>query len=67
MFRTAYSVKSPPKLRETIITHYGLGRGLMLAPSTQRADAQLEYRPLRVLSENEIEGLAHGTKDFYGW
>jgi hypothetical protein len=39
----------------------------MLGAPTLWTDAKLDYRPLRVLSETEVEGLARGTKDFYGW
>ena len=66
-FRTAYSSKSPPLLKTTILRQFGEGCGALLATPTQWLETELEYRPKRVLTDDEIEGLAHGTKQFYGF
>lgn len=65
--RTAYSAKSPPLLRETILPQFGPGCGALLATAEQWRETGLEYRPKRMMSDEEIEGLAHGTKAFYGY
>ena len=67
LFRTAYSSKSPPLLRATILRQFGEGCGVLLATQEQWLETELDYRAKRVLADDEIEGLAHGTKEFYGF
>lgn len=60
LFRTAYSSKSPPALKEKVKREFGAGRGLFVSPIETPAKVGIIYEPKYVLTDGEITALFKG-------
>lgn len=63
IFRTAYSDKAPPTLKEAVIRNFGQGKGLVVAKSAKLANIGFDYVPKYVLSDDKIFELFRGARD----
>ncbi len=59
VFRTAYSINGPSKLREFVVSTFGQGRGSMVCPFEELPPG-MQYIPKFVLKNNQINGLIAG-------
>lgn len=62
LFRTAYSDKSPPALKEKVISKFGEGRGLFIAPLNSLEELGIIYHPQYALTDDEITHLFNGAR-----
>jgi hypothetical protein len=65
VFRTAYSETAPPVLTDAVIEAFGKGRGLILSTAADLASSGLDYRPLYVLTNKEVDGLWLGARQLF--
>ena len=61
IFRTAYAVVDPSKLKNYIIATFGHGRGTMICPYNKLPDG-MKYIPKFVLKNSQIDGLIAGMR-----
>lgn len=54
VFRTAYSIQGPSRLKEFIISNFGYGRGAFIAPISEMPIG-LKYVPESVLSIDQVD------------
>ena len=62
LFRTAYSEASPPILKNKVLSEFGEGRGLFIAPIETTRQAGFVYEPKYVLTNDEITRLFNGAR-----
>ncbi|MBN8995420.1 MAG: hypothetical protein J0H94_09345 [Rhizobiales bacterium] len=63
VFRTAYSAKSPPFLRDYVVSEFGPGRGMMIAKSA--ATGRLIYTPQCILTRDQTDALFRGARAMF--
>jgi hypothetical protein len=66
IFRTAYSVHSPPLLNRFIVERFGRGRGMWLGTQEGVDASGLVYVPKHVLTESQVNGVIAGLAQFHG-
>ncbi len=64
LFRTAYSDKSPPALKEKVISQFGEGHGLFVTPLDFPTELGIVYHPQYALTDDEITYLCNGAQTF---
>lgn len=60
IFRTARTIQRPSHLKTFIEEHFGLQRGLLLAPRASLSNIGMHYLPKYVLTETQIASLLSG-------
>lgn len=66
LFRTAYSLESPPALAQHVSNQFGQGRGLLICRAQDAAEnLGLHYRPQYILTEQQITNLLLGGEKLF--
>jgi hypothetical protein len=63
VFRTAYSEKSPRRLRDHVVKEFGIGKGLLISKAADVGSYGLNYLPQYILSEDQITAVGRGALD----
>jgi hypothetical protein len=61
LFRTAYAQPEGSNLRIAVVEEFGLGKGLLLATSTDLRDSGFDFRPKYVLRDDQLSTLVEGA------
>ncbi|PZV23218.1 MAG: hypothetical protein DCF12_19255 [Snowella sp.] len=64
VFRTAYSEKSPPILKQHILREFGENGGMFVSNAAGLTEKRLQYIPYAVLSYDQVTSIVFGAESY---